>query len=172
MSNANSRQWADADDSDEDTDTAKKARSLRNNAVTNNNPETTTGESSILENIRIRASHADNTVSDGRYGRDNQDDNPSRGDRFQNDGPGSGPNNSNFRNQNQNFNQNQNQFQGRDDPYGVSTIFVLFFLLLHLYVLQSFFCHLFFIFVLILIQFFCVLSLNCVHCTYCNTDLI
>ena len=144
MSNANSRQWADADDSDEDTDTAKKARSLRNNAVTNNNPETTTGESSILENIRIRASHADNTVSDGRYGRDNQDDNPSRGDRFQNDGPGSGPNNSNFRNQNQNFNQNQNQFQGRDDPYGVSTIFFCFFAITFLicfYVFLSFICH-------------------------------
>ena len=72
------RQWADADDSDDENE-MKKARSLRSGGISQNNvPETvstsntgvSSGESSILDGIRMRASHIDNTVSDGRYGRD------------------------------------------------------------------------------------------------------
>jgi hypothetical protein len=103
------RQWADVD-SDEETEISKKARSLRNpvNLTGSTGPETVTGESSILEAIRMRASHADNTVSDGRYGRDQDDNSSSRGGgsfRHEDSGP--------------NFPRGQ-QFQNRDDQYSVS----------------------------------------------------
>lgn len=104
------RQWADVD-SDEETEISKKARSLRNPVNltgSTGGPETVTGESSILEAIRMRASHADNTVSDGRYGRDQDDNSSSRGGgsfRQEDSGP--------------NFPRGQ-QFQNRDDQYSVS----------------------------------------------------
>ena len=106
MASGANRQWADVDSDDESE--IKKARSLRNpvNLSGATGPETSTGESQIFEEIRMRASHADNTVSDGRYGRD-QDERESspRGNVRQED---SGPN----------FPRGQ-QFPNRDD-YNVS----------------------------------------------------
>ena len=116
------RQWADADDSDDENE-MKKARSLRSGGISQNNvPETvstsntgvSSGESSILDGIRMRASHIDNTVSDGRYGRD-QDESLSRG------GGGGGSGDRGFRADDNNIPraQSQGQYQGRDDQFGV-----------------------------------------------------
>ena len=117
MAGGANRQWADVDSDDESE--IKKARSLRNpvNLAGATGPETSTGESQIFEEIRMRASHADNTVSDGRYGRD-QDERESspRGNIRQED---SGPN----------FPRGQ-QFPNRDD-YSVSDCSALWLLAYH-----------------------------------------
>lgn len=103
------RQWADVD-SDEENEITKKHRSLRNpvNLAGGTGPETVT-DSSIFEDIRMRASNADNTVSDGRYGRDQdeRDTSPRGGFRQEDSGP--------------NFPRGQ-QFQNRDDQYAVRAL--------------------------------------------------
>ena len=127
------RQWADADDSDDENE-IKKARSLRSSNTTQQNNNSSdinntnnigggirSGESSILDGIRIRASHIDNTISDGRYGRD-QDESSSRvisGDRGGGGGERGFRVDDNNTSRGQGQGQGQFQFQGRDDQYGV-----------------------------------------------------
>jgi hypothetical protein len=73
------KQWAD---SDSDEESPSKKRNLRSQVVTpGSEPQ------DVMEGIRMRANFQDNSVSDGRYGRDQEENIPKNNIRQRDDGP-------------------------------------------------------------------------------------